>query len=105
MSDLSAAAPKVLPAVTADRMPLLVAAVMLVAGFVLITWQVDLRPEGAFAHALEDADRVEEWRQQAGLPSLARHLQTAGAGPRPTPEAYAAQQADEQAWRRRLGWA
>jgi uncharacterized protein len=48
MSDLSAAAPKVLPAVTADRLPLLVAAVMLVAGFVLITWQVDLRQGALF---------------------------------------------------------
>jgi len=48
MSDLSAAAPKVLPAVTTDRMPLLVAAVMLVAGFVLITWQVDLRQGALF---------------------------------------------------------
>lgn len=48
MSDLSAAAPKVLPAVTADRIPLLVAAVMLVAGFVLITWQVDLRQGALF---------------------------------------------------------
>ena len=67
--------------------------------------QVDLRPEGAFAHALEDPDRVDVWRQQVGLPSLALHLQTAGAGPRPTPEAYAAQQADEQAWLVRVGWA
>lgn len=67
--------------------------------------QVDLRPDGAFAHALEDAGQVDTWRQQVGLQSLARHLQAASAGPRPTAAAYAARQAAEQAWRRQVGWA
>ena len=43
MSDLSAATPSFLPAARADRAPLLVAAVMLVAGFLIITALVDLR--------------------------------------------------------------
>lgn len=43
MSDLSAAAPKFLPDVRADRAPLVVSAAMLVAGFLLITNLVDLR--------------------------------------------------------------
>jgi len=43
MSDLSAAAPKFLPDVRADRAPLFVSAAMLVAGFLLITNLVDLR--------------------------------------------------------------
>lgn len=43
MSDLSAAAPKFLPDVRADRAPLIVSAAMLVAGFLLITNLVDLR--------------------------------------------------------------
>lgn len=67
--------------------------------------QVDLRPDGAFAHALEDAGQVDTWRQQVGLQPLARHLQAASAGPRPTAAAYAARQAAEQAWRRQVGWA
>jgi uncharacterized membrane protein YedE/YeeE len=48
MSDLTATAPKFLPPVQIDRAPLLVAAVMLVAGFLLITWQVDLRQGALF---------------------------------------------------------
>ena len=48
MTDLSATVPKGLPPVTADRIPLLVAAAMLLAGFVLITWQVDLRQGALF---------------------------------------------------------
>lgn len=49
MSQISAtAAPKLLPPVAADRVPLLVAGAMLVLGFALITWQVDLRQGGLF---------------------------------------------------------
>ncbi|MDB5472929.1 MAG: hypothetical protein JWP99_232 [Devosia sp.] len=48
MSQLATAAPKFLPAVSTDRMPLLVSAVMLAAGFVLITWLVDLRQGALF---------------------------------------------------------
>ncbi len=43
MSDISAPAPSFLPPAASDRAPLLVAAFFLVAGFFLITWQVDLR--------------------------------------------------------------
>lgn len=48
MTDISAAAPKILPPIHADRAPLAVAAAMLVAGFVLITWLVDLRQGALF---------------------------------------------------------
>lgn len=48
MTDISASAPKALPAIQADRIPLLVAATMLVAGFALITWLVDLRQGSLF---------------------------------------------------------
>jgi uncharacterized membrane protein YedE/YeeE len=43
MSDISASAPKFLPPAVVDRAPLFVAAAMLLAGFAVITWQVDLR--------------------------------------------------------------
>jgi uncharacterized membrane protein YedE/YeeE len=48
MSDISASAPKFLPPAVADRGPLLVAAIMLLAGFAFITWQVDLRQGALF---------------------------------------------------------
>ena len=49
MSQISAAAPpKLLPTIIPNRAPLLVASVMLVLGFALITWQVDLRQGGLF---------------------------------------------------------
>jgi hypothetical protein len=48
MSDITAGTAKFLPPVHADRLPLLVAAAMLVLGFALITWQVDLRQGGLF---------------------------------------------------------
>ncbi|ODT69659.1 MAG: hypothetical protein ABS75_16295 [Pelagibacterium sp. SCN 63-23] len=48
MSDISAPAPSFLPAAVSDRVPLLVAAFFLVAGFFLITWQVDLRQGSLF---------------------------------------------------------
>ena len=48
MSDLSATAPKFLTPVSADRAPLLVAGAMLVVGFALITWLVDLRQGALF---------------------------------------------------------
>lgn len=43
MSDISASAPTFLPPAAQDKAPLLVAAFFLVAGFLFITWQVDLR--------------------------------------------------------------
>jgi hypothetical protein len=66
--------------------------------------QVDLRPEGATARALEDAAQVDAWRHAVGLGPLAEHLARAGAGLRPTPEQYAQQQASEAAWQKQVGW-
>ena len=48
MSDISASAPKYLPPAVVDRAPLFVAAAMLVLGFAVITWQVDLRQGALF---------------------------------------------------------
>ncbi|MBJ3783719.1 YeeE/YedE family protein [Devosia sediminis] len=48
MTDISATAPKFLPPAVADRGPLFVAALMLLAGFAFITWQVDLRQGALF---------------------------------------------------------
>jgi uncharacterized membrane protein YedE/YeeE len=48
MSDATLSAPRTQPAWTADRIPLLVAGLTLLAGFVLITLLVDLRQGGLF---------------------------------------------------------
>lgn len=48
MSDISASAPKYLPPVTSDRWPLIIAATVLVLGFLLITGLVDLRQGALF---------------------------------------------------------
>lgn len=48
MSDATLASPKFLPAATADRLPLIVAGLALLLGFVLITLLVDLRQGGLF---------------------------------------------------------
>lgn len=48
MSDISASTPKFLPPVTSDRWPLIVAATVLVLGFLLITGLVDLRQGALF---------------------------------------------------------
>ncbi len=48
MSDATLSAPKFLPAATADRLPLIVAGLALLLGFVLITLLVDLRQGGLF---------------------------------------------------------
>ncbi len=67
--------------------------------------QVDLRPDGAFALALEgEFAEVDARRRDVGLRPLAEHLQAAGAGTRPTAEEHRARQAAEEAWRRQLGW-
>ncbi len=48
MSDISAPASTFLPPAAQDRVPLFVAAFFLVAGFLFITWQVDLRQGSLF---------------------------------------------------------
>ena len=48
MSDISASTPKFLPPATSDRWPLIVAATVLVLGFLLITGLVDLRQGALF---------------------------------------------------------
>jgi uncharacterized membrane protein YedE/YeeE len=48
MSDATLSAPKLLPAATADRAPLIVAGLALLLGFALITLLVDLRQGGLF---------------------------------------------------------
>jgi len=66
--------------------------------------QIDLGPDGPAAHELEDPARVDAWREEAGLPTLASALAKAHAAPRPTREEYLAKQADGLRWRRQVGW-
>lgn len=53
---------------------------------------------------LEDAENVEAWRQEVGLPPLAEIVAQARKHPPPTPTDRAAKDAEELAWRKRVGW-
>jgi hypothetical protein len=61
-------------------------------------------PNGPEPYPLEDEARVEEWRQEAGLPPLAEVLARARANPPPVPRDQAAKDAAELRWRREVGW-
>ena len=66
--------------------------------------QIDLGSDGAAPHDLEDALRVDTWRKEAGLPTLASALAKAQTDPRPTREEYDAKQAAGLRWRKQVGW-
>lgn len=53
---------------------------------------------------LEDAENVEARRQELGLPPLSEIIARARANPPPAPTNQAARDADEFAWRKRVGW-
>lgn len=59
---------------------------------------------GLAPYPLEDPARVEEWRQEAGLPKLGELLSGLREEPPPTAEEIAAREAAELEWRRRVGW-
>jgi len=61
-------------------------------------------PEGLEPCALEDAARVEEWRREVGLPTLAQVVSRARANPPPPARDQAVKDAAELAWRRAVGW-
>lgn len=62
--------------------------------------QIDLRPDGPQFYELEDPSQVARWRKEAGLPEIA----PIRADPLPTKPEYAANQAAEHLWRRKVGW-
>jgi hypothetical protein len=53
---------------------------------------------------LEDADNVEARRQELGLPPLSDLMARARANPPPAFADRAARDAEELAWRKRVGW-
>jgi hypothetical protein len=59
---------------------------------------------GLEPYPLEDEARVEEWRREMGLPSLAEVVQKARANPPPSAGDQAVKDAGELAWRRAVGW-
>ena len=59
---------------------------------------------GLAPYPLEDPARVEEWRQEVGLPRLGELLSGLREEPPPTAEEIAAREAAELEWRRRVGW-
>jgi uncharacterized protein DUF6624 len=66
--------------------------------------QLNEGPNGLEPYPLEDAERVEEWRREIGLPALAEILARARENPPPLPADRAAKEAAELAWRRSVGW-
>jgi hypothetical protein len=61
-------------------------------------------PGGLEPYPLEDPTKVDQWRQELGLPPLAEIIAHARANPPPSPRDAAAKEAQEQAWRRETGW-
>jgi hypothetical protein len=67
--------------------------------------QIDLKPDGAQLHELEDPRFVDAWRQEVGLGSLRRlPIARADGSALPTQEQYDDKQAAELNWRRLVGW-
>jgi Family of unknown function (DUF6624) len=62
-------------------------------------------PNGLEPYPLEDSIKVDEWRAELGLPSLAEMRATVPPPKRPwDPDAEAEKEAEELAWRRQVGW-
>ena len=61
-------------------------------------------PQGLEPHPLENANRVNSMRMQAGLPPLAQTLAKARAQPQPSAEQAAKLEAGEVEFRRAVGW-
>lgn len=61
-------------------------------------------PNGLEPHTLEDADRVELWRAEAGLPPLSEILTAANRNPPPRSQHPNAHEENERRWRREVGW-
>jgi hypothetical protein len=66
--------------------------------------QIDLKPEGAVVHELEDPAQVDAWRQEVGLGPIAAVITKAKNASLPSMEEYKAKQAEALLWRRRVGW-
>ncbi len=66
--------------------------------------QIDLKPEGAVVHELEDPDQVDAWRQEVGLGSIAVVIAKAKDASLPSLEEYSLKQAEALLWRKRVGW-
>jgi len=61
-------------------------------------------PNGVEPHPIENEDRINSMRMQAGLPLLSQTLAQARAKPAPPPEEIAAREAAELELRRSAGW-
>ena len=62
-------------------------------------------PNGLEPYPLEDSIKVDEWRAELGLPSLAEMQATVPPPKRPwDPSVEAEKEAEELAWRRQVGW-
>ena len=61
-------------------------------------------PDGLEPYPLEDPTKVNQWRQELGLPPLAEIIARSRANPPPPPRDPAAKEAQEYAWRRKVGW-
>jgi len=59
---------------------------------------------GLAPYPLEDVTRVEQWRQEVGLPPLGTLLSGLRETPPPSAEEIAAYDAAELEWRRKVGW-
>lgn len=67
--------------------------------------QIDVRPEGAVVHELEDPSHVDAWRKEVGLPTMTIVLDRVQSNnPLPTREEYEAKEAAGLSWRRTVGW-
>lgn len=67
--------------------------------------QIDLRPDGPAVSALEDPDRVEARRREAGLGPIDESLRRLREAPLPSHDEYVAKQTEELRWRKKVGWA
>ena len=61
-------------------------------------------PDGLEPYPLEDPTKVDQWRQELGLPPLAEIVARSRPNPPPSPQDPAAKEAQEQAWRRETAW-
>jgi hypothetical protein len=66
--------------------------------------QIKLAADGPQPCPLDDPAGVDARRRALGLPPLRARLEAMAGSPRPTPAAQQAQEAQELAWRRAVGW-